>query len=307
MLPYGRLSIQAGSGKSLSNAPCGSGSADTLHNMPPPRPIPLPRFAVSIDGQAVLAQNASGGHVKAEVSTTFPDAGGPPQRRISSFGYTNLQMKLGLEVGTPLLIWVNAALKGHPVTKDGTLIELDDQNRAKSYLDFTDGAIADFVVPGFDGSSNAANTFSLEASIRKSTRRPGDNAPVHLPERPKRFLASNFRLKIDGLPTTRVSLIAPLSFRRTNRGIVPTDLVVTFSDNVDPWRAWADDFIVKGNNGQDREKQGAIEVMSPNLADVLATLTIKQIGIVELTPADDTSIRSHRASMYFEYGQLSFP
>ena len=103
-------------------------------------------------------------------------------------------------------------------------------------------------------------------------------------------------------------LIAPLSFRRTNPGIVPTDLVVTFANaDVEPWRAWADDFIIKGNNGQDMEKQGAIEVMAPDFADVLATLTLKQIGILELTPTDDTSIRSHRASMYFECGQLSFP
>ncbi len=115
-------------------------------------------------------------------------------------------------------------------------------------------------------------------------------------------------MKIDGLPTMRVRLIAPMSFRRTSGGVVPTDLVVTFpSVDVDPWRAWTDDFIVKGNNGQDKEKQGAIEVMAPNLADVLATLTIKQIGILELTPTDDTSVRSHRASMYFEYGQLSCP
>jgi hypothetical protein len=131
---------------------------------------------------------------------------------------------------------------------------------------------------------------------------------VQLLNQPKPFLASNFRLKIDGLPTTRVRLIAPLSFRRTDRGIVPTDLVATIP-NVDggPWRAWADDFIVGGNNGQDKEQQGAIDVMAPDLADVLATLTIKQIGIFELTPADDASIRSHRASMYFDYGQLSYP
>ena len=103
-------------------------------------------------------------------------------------------------------------------------------------------------------------------------------------------------------------LIAPLSFRRTTPGVVPTDLVVAFpSLDVGPSRAWADDFIVKGNNGQDKEKRGAIEVMAPNFADVLATLTIKQIGILGLTPTDDTSPRSHRASMYFEYGQLSYP
>jgi hypothetical protein len=277
--------------------------------MPPTPPPPPPKFAVSIDGKAVPAQSPSGGYVKAEVRTTFPGASGPPQRQISSFGYANLQFDLGLEVGTPILNWVNAALKGNPVTKNGTLIELDDQNRAKSYLDFTDGAIAEFVVPGFDTANTTGNaSFTLVASIRKSTFRNGDNTPVQLPRQPKPFHFNNFRLKIDDLPTTRVRVIGPLSFRRTSSGIVPTDLVVTFSDvDVNSWRAWVDDFIVHGNNGQDKEKQGAIEVLAPNLADVLATLTIKQIGIFELTPTDDTSIRSHRAGMYFEYGQFSIP
>jgi hypothetical protein len=292
----------------LSNAPINRGPADTLHSMPPRPPPPPPKFAVTIDGQAVPAQSPSGGYVKADVTTTFPEASGPPHRQISSFGYTNLKVRLGLGVGTPILNWVNAALKGNPVTKNGTLIELDDQNRAISYLDFSNAAIADFAVPGFDASSNTPNAFTLEVSIGKSTFRPGDNAPVHVTDRLKTFLASNFRLKLDDIPTTRVRAIAPLSFHRTNAGIVPTDLVVTFSDvDVARWRAWADDFIVKGNNGQDKEKQGVIEVLAPNFSDVLATLTIKQIGIYELTPVDDTSIRSHRASMYFEYGQLSFP
>jgi len=279
-----------------------------LHGMAPTSSPSPPNFALLIDGKAVPVQSPSGGYAKADVSTTFPGASGPPQRHISSFGYTDLQFKLGLELGTPILNWVNAALKGNPVTKNGALIELDIQNRAKSYLDFTDGAIGEFAVPGFDSSSTSVNAFTLMASIKKSTLRPGDNAPVQMPSPPKPFLASNFRLKIDGLPTTTVRLIAPLSFRRTNPGIVPTDLMVTFADrDVDQWRAWADDFIVKGNNGQDQEKQGALEVLAPDFAEILATLTIKQIGIFELAPTDDASIRSHRASMYFEYAQLSIP
>jgi hypothetical protein len=151
------------------------------------------KFALSIDGKVVPAQNATGGYVKADVKTTFPSANGPPQRQISSFGYTNLQVKLGLDVGTPILNWINAALKGNPVTKNGTLIELDDQNRARSYLDFTNGAISGFAVPGFEASNNTANTFTLEASIGKSTLRPGDNTAVQLPNKLKPFLANNFR------------------------------------------------------------------------------------------------------------------
>ncbi len=276
--------------------------------MPPASPTPV-KCAVSIDGIVVAAQNAVGGLLKADVSTMFSGAGGPPKRQISSFAYTNLAFQLGLDVGTPILNWINAALKGAPVTKSGTLVELDVQNRAKSYLDFTNAAIADFVVPGFDGSSKTPNTFTLETAISTSTFRAGDNAPVQPSIKSKPFLPSYFRLNIDGLPTTRVRVIAPISFRRTTGGIAPTDLVVTFSStDVGPWRAWVDDFIVKGNNGQGREKQGSIEVMAPNLSDVLATLTMRQIGIRELVPLDHTSaLPGHRATMYFEFGQLSYP
>src|SRR6478752_2953831 len=62
--------------------------------MPPAAPTPL-KFAVSIDGIVVSAQNAVGGLVKADVSTMFSGAGGPPKRQISSFGYTNLRFQLG--------------------------------------------------------------------------------------------------------------------------------------------------------------------------------------------------------------------
>lgn len=273
--------------------------------MPPPQPA-SPKYAVLIDGITVPVTSPSGGYVKAEVSTKFPIAGGPPQREISSFGYTNLRFSLGVDVGTPILDWVNAALKGEPEAKSGTLIELDSTNHAKSYLDFTDGVIEDFTAPGLDAASKATSAFSLEASIGKSTIRQGDSAAVHLPSKPKPFLVSNFRLTVDGLPAQRVRSIAPMSFRRAGAGIVPTDLIVTFSSaDVEPWRVWADDFIVNGNNGQDKEKQGSIEVLSPNLADVLARLTIKQIGIVELTPTDDG--RAHRAGLYFEYAQLNYP
>src|ERR1700709_2046504 len=98
--------------------------------MPPAQPTPV-KYAVSIDGIVVPTQNAVGGLAKADVATNFLGPGSPPKRHISSFGYTNLQFQLGLEVGTSILTWVNAALKGTPVVKNGTLIELDAANRAK--------------------------------------------------------------------------------------------------------------------------------------------------------------------------------
>ena len=278
--------------------------------MPPPPPPAAPKFAVSIGGETVPAQSPVGGHVRASVIADFPGASGPPQQQINSFVYTRLRFKLGLETGTPILKWVNASLKGTPFKKSGTVIELDDQRRAKSYLDFTDGYLSNFVIPGFDSSSTSAiAAFTVDTTIRKSVIRKGDMVPVPLPANPKPFIASNFRLTIDGLPTTRVRSIDPLSFRLgAGARFIPEDLVVTFqSVDVDPWQTWVNDFIVNGNHGPDKEKQGTIEILGSNPAQVYATLTLKQIGILELAPTDDTTTRTHRARMYYDYAQLSIP
>lgn len=272
-----------------------------------PGPSPAPKFAMSIDGKLLGMDHASGGYPKGEVVTMFPGQGGPPRRQLSAVRYTNLRIGLGLNVGASVLAWVNAALaNAAPVIKNGTLIELDPDNRAASYLDFSKGSVAEFVFPGLDGASKAPCTTVLEVAMDKSVLRPGDGARIVLPRR-QDGVSSNFRLTIDGLPTSRVRSIAPISFRRNTGGVAGSDLVVLIADaDAAPWRAWADDFIVKGNNGQDKEKRGKIEVLAPNMSDVLATLTIGNIGIAELGPSY-TPTRSQQATMYFEVAQLSYP
>jgi len=41
-------------------------------------------------------------------------------------------------------------------------------------------------------------------------------------------------LVIEGLQTTRVRMIALVAFRRTTRGVVPPDLLVSFSNAFSP-------------------------------------------------------------------------
>ena len=251
------------------------------------------------------AYAVTGGDLKAEVATTFDGAGGPPKRQITSFGYTNLQFGLGFEVGSTILSWLNPSLTGGGGAKSGSIIELN-QGRAQSYLDFTDARFVAFTSPACDSASKGESVFLIEASITNAVTRQGDNAPVALPKRTP-FLASNFGIQIDGITTVRTATIDAITFRRTPPGIAPSDLVVTFSDaDLPGWTAWAQDFIVAGNNGQDKERQGAIQFLGPDLS-LVATLAMHQIGIFELTPIPDGPGQRHRAKLYFESAQLSLP
>jgi hypothetical protein len=198
-------------------------------------------------------------------------------------------------------------VKGAPITKEGSLIELDDHNRTKSSLVFTGAEIVGFWIPGFDSASAATNSFTLDIAIKKSILRPGDNSLIPLPPAAKPVPARNFRLTIADLPTSSVNTIAPLSFRLKGRGPLPSDLVLTLSNqDIGPWRAWADDFLAKGNHTNDKEKQGKLEVLTPDLQHVLTTLELNHVGVFDLTFARDAETGRHRASLYFESARLSF-
>ena len=69
------------------------------------------------------------------------------------------------------------------------------------------------------------------------------------------------------------------------------DLVITFPEaSSKEFVAWHEDFVVKGNSGDDKERSGKLELLSPTLQP-LFTLTLKGLGIYRLTraPAEVTA------------------
>jgi hypothetical protein len=138
----------------------------------------------------------------------------------------------------------------------------------------------------------------------------------------KKWLVANFALQIDGLDCTRVQAIDPLTARlaveedavseprdyqsQPARLDVP-ELAVTMPDiHAGTFRAWLEDFVIKGNNGPGAEKHGTLEYRSPT-QEVYFTLTFQNLGIIKLTRLPVTAadkIRLVRAEMYCEQIEL---
>jgi hypothetical protein len=68
-----------------------------------------------------------------------------------------------------------------------------------------------------------------------------------------------------------------------------------------PLYAWHDDFVVRGNNSQDRERIGLLEYLAPDLQSVLLTVNLFNLGIFRISPESvaEAAARS-RAEMYCE-------
>ena len=71
-----------------------------------------------------------------------------------------------------------------------------------------------------------------------------------------------------------------------------------------PMYDWLEDFVVRGNNGQDREKVGVLEYLAPDMKSTLLSLNLFGLGIFRAAPdavvAGSEQIRRTAVAMYCE-------
>src|SRR5262249_54672525 len=138
------------------------------------------------------------------------------------------------------------------------------------------------------------------------------------------WLPSNFRLEIDGLDCTRVSRIDPFTvkqhavadqigdardFLKEPGRIEFPNLAVTLAENAAAtWLDWFERFVVKGNNADSQEKNGALVFLSPNRQTELARINFFNLGIFKIAhlkaEAAAEQIQRVTAALYCERMEL---
>jgi len=138
----------------------------------------------------------------------------------------------------------------------------------------------------------------------------------------KGWLASNFKLEIDGLDTSRVIRIDPIQFkqpvaasdvgklRQPSKQPAATELEnlrITLSEaGADSWRSWHEDFVIKGNSSDKNERAGRLLLLAPNLKDELARIDLSNLGIIALRPrVSPAGVSQLEAELYVERLALS--
>ena len=231
--------------------------------------------------------------------------------------------------------WVQDSFQGAPA-RDGAIVLLDLNGASRARLEFTGGVIAELSMPALDASSTDLGLMTLRISPATVALKKGDGSKPGYPSQPHvpRWLVSNFRLQIDGLEpaTARVGTIDALTFRRREErrhdgvlalegreggeghapqsGLEVPDLVFSTPEvDADTLLAWEQDFLVDGNDGEDREKNGTLQLLAPDLQTSIFTLVLKHLGIFRLTPPPGDSstetIRQVTAGLYCEEMDLS--
>jgi phage tail-like protein len=276
---------------------------------------------LTLDGSAVGSLlSIEGGHATSDVIADEQGAITPADnvvhKHIAGVKYEDITMRAGTGMSKSFYNWVKDTLDGNGPRQSGEL-SIGTAN-SRSSLQFENALCAEVGFPALDAASKDAAKMTIKISPEYTRYSRTKGLPARLPLRQKTWLPSNFRLSIDGLDTARVGKIEAIVIKQSiapgaKGGLEPTgvefpNLVVGLPEaNSDTWESWLEDFVIKGNNGPQGERNGKLVYLAAD-GTSLFSLDLVSLGIFRLAPAEvdagQTAVRQMTAELYCD--QMTF-
>jgi T4-like virus tail tube protein gp19 len=313
----------AGAAVGLAGAKAALGTERTAAGAPtPPQPRPFAgaHFALELEKAKNVGflRSVEGGGIRADVIRESTESCSP-RKHLGPVKYEDLMVMFGVGMGADLYEWLGDFFQCEPSRRSGAIVAADFDFKERSRRSFSEAVISEITFPALDGSSKDAAylTVTLTPETIRPEKGSGKKVTGCEAKKQKLWKASNFRLTIDGLDGKAVSRVDALTFtqkvvdvggdvrRPEPAGIEVPNLVITLAESsAQSFFDWFEDFVIDGNNSQEEEKGGMLEYLTPDLKDVLFTLTFKNLGIFSLAPekaeASADEIRRVKVEMYCE-------
>lgn len=263
------------------------------------------RFVFMLEGVVCgLVTSPQGGTISAPVIRE--PRGAFVHKRLGAPAPEPIELFLDLYLQKVVYEWINEFWQGQAIAKSGSLIALDANFQATTELQFENAVISATTVPAVDAMSKTACALAVQLSPTATNLRNASGPVAGLaPTQKKAWLASNFRLNIDGLDTTRVSSVSALTITNGEKSTIDfPDLRVLFEEQSSKtWADWHDQFVVQGKNDDTQEKTGSVVFLSPDLQSQLGSVTFSGLGIYRLAleptlPGGPINIRRTVAQLY---------
>jgi hypothetical protein len=280
---------------------------------------------LELDGaQTGALKSVDGGEIVAEV--VVEPVGQEPFAKKHLGGVRYEELVLGLELGTAggVFTWIAESWSGQAKRRDGAIVETDAKLAPQARREFRHALITETTIPTLDAASKAPAQLTVKLAPEEITRKKAGGAGGQkVGAKQKQWLASNFRLDLDGLETKTVSKIDAFTVKQTvaadDLGDVRIsrrepgklefpNLRVTFGQaSLQTWSDWFDDFVVNGDNGDDKEKNGAIVFLDATLKQELGRIELKNVGIFALRRQPSTEqVARVTAELYVESMELKW-
>jgi hypothetical protein len=291
------------------------------------RPYASGYFGLELDGvHNGLLHSIEGGDVVGEVVTFTSGGDLIAKKHIGNVKYGEFTMQLGANLAKPVYDWISDTLDGTAVRKNGAIIAADYNYRARERGEFFQALLTEITIPACDAGSKDPAYLTVKFAPEQVQWSAAKETKLSIDTRKqKTWLPSNFRLKIPGLDCSRVSKIDAFTvkqkFAEVSSGetrfetLIPgrlefPNLRITLpAVQAETWLKWSDDFLVKGNNGDDQEKEGTLTFLAPDLSEELVRVTFLNMGVSRVhrsLSSGRSEIATITFDLYVERMQIDF-
>lgn len=258
------------------------------------------RFVLELNGRPAGSLSAvEGGEAYADVVLETPAVDGRTKKHLGTVRYEPVKITVGVGMGQRLYNWLQGTLAGEQPERDGAIVFLDYQGKESSRLEFDGARISDIELPLLDpsdkGPAELTVTFHSKSTVRSSASAgsvyagAGAGATKGLGGKQKAWSVNSFRFRISGLEDAckKVAKVESLAVHQPEAlGSPPQPgslSIVVPSAFVQPFQAWHEDFVIKGNNADEMERKAQLVLLSQNQKEELLTVNLENVGIVRIT------------------------
>jgi hypothetical protein len=202
--------------------------------------------------------------------------------------------------------------------EDGAVHTINPDRKVISTLLWHHAFLHEITLPTLDSASKDPAQMTVKIAPEWTVVKLGGGSVLANRGISPRWARSNFRLNIQGLEEacTGVNRIEAITLRTEKpddsgqERSVPWESLITDFPNLvisipeshaEAFRQWHEHFVVRGENGQDKEKGGTLEYLTPDLKTFLFKLTFHSLGIFRLVREKSSrNVPQLRAEMYCE-------
>jgi hypothetical protein len=220
-----------------------------------------------------------------------------------------------------LYSWIGSSWTANSQRKNGAVLFTDYKLDTQKKLEFYNALVTETSIPECDASGREPTYLSIK--VAPEYTKPGKAEGKVSGAKAAIWMPSNFRLTINGTDCTRVSKVEGFTVKQkvisdgpgTTREPVKVPGKVEFPNLVfyvsesfaKSFYDWHEDFVVKGNNNETKERSGNLEFLDAGQQKALLTIKFYNLGIISVTPESDSNsekARRARVELYCERMEL---
>lgn len=277
-------------------------------------------FFFELDGEPAgnFVQSPQGGVAYADVVAEKIGPDSIAKKHVANIKWNEMSVQCGVAMSKGFYNWMKDSFDHKFTRRSGSIIAADFDFRVKSQGTFQNALLTEVGFPALDGAAKDPAYMTIKWAPESTSSKKSSGQISGKGFNPKEV---SFKLEIDGLSSARISKIDAFTWKQavvsdsvgtpdTIEVEVP-NLAVWLSQGsgLNTWTGWFEDFVINGNNGDDKERNGTLSFYQGSKN--IASLELQHLGVFKMTPekveAGSESIRRVKYEMYCENMAFDFP